>query len=281
MTGIFNSIALAAIYIVYAAVSEEFINRRTAGRKSSVLAGVLSSLAPGSWFRPDGGEAAVTVIFAAAVLLIPPVNSISSPDISCTSALFLIAMLPLFYGYIVYGKGRMIEARRFNISLLQHLANGAVFSCLIAFYLHIGGISRMNTLLFVQQEGFSSWLMLRNPLFFIAGAVSVFAFAGFSPFGGLSEENDLPLSYEGRGTSRFLWLLVRLYRLSLFVYFADVFMGGASGVFEMLLKIGFLNTLFFLLSKLFPRMSLKENLIFDAVMLIVVFILAFFYGGPV
>ncbi|MDD3802939.1 MAG: hypothetical protein PHW02_00945 [bacterium] len=187
--------------------------------------------------------------------------------------------LNFLYGYIVYSRAKLIQARRFNTSMLLFIMNGFVFSISILSMLHVNGLEYMSGVVFIQQNGLNSWNVIRNPAIFSLSFLSLFAFAGFPPFGGISEQNDANLAYEKNNTRSILWILARIFRYSLYAFFINLYFGGASSILFMLLKLLAIHTLFSLVSTIFPKMGTKENTLFNSLMLILLAVVVVLQGG--
>ncbi|MGE3063124.1 MAG: hypothetical protein AB7T10_05770 [bacterium] len=279
MINIIQSVVLIILFLTTAGVSEHFILNRMSGRRISGIRGLTIEIRNALFAKYTFTEYLIISAYIAVALLNSSHNNLFLPNVKCMELLFALILLPFCYGYLVYGKSKMIESRRFNINMLIFLSNGLVFSSITALFLNTHGLDYISSAVFIQQNGYSSWFVSQDPLNFALSAISIFAFAGFSPFGGISYENDFQLAYEEKTTEGLLWLLSRLFRYSLFVFFTNLFLGGASGIFQMLVKLIIINTFYTMVSSLFPKMRIRENFTFNLAMLLILMISFLTYGG--
>lgn len=279
MIYLINTAILLIVFIASAGIIDKIISVRMCGRRVPPIKHLIFDGAD-VWFQRTDMKLLITSApFILTAFSMPSHNEFYSFNGSCLNILLLFLTFPFGYGYLIYGLANKIQTRKFNIVVISYFINLFSFFVIYLVMMDILGIKDMNGFIFLQQGGAGRWLMYKNPLMFFSALISLYATSGFSPFSGISKDAVPDLNYIDEKSERFLITLGYLARYSLFVFFADIFLGGAANILTMFAKIIILNSVFTVISMLFPKIGMKNTIFFNLFLLSLVIVIRVIWGA--
>jgi len=261
------SLTLLFAFVTVAGLSDDIISLRMSGRKIPNITMLFGNNLQILFHKYSLESLFVLSPLVLAAFSIPSQNEYLLPNNICYNLFLLFLIFPFFGGYFAYMNSNQILSRKFNTAIFSYYIN--IFSLIILFIVLLQRISvnDMCGLIFVQQGSINDWHIYKEPILASLTLMSLYSAGGFSPFTGFSRENFKYLFYKDKNSMLSSITFIYIYRYVLFVFFSDAYLGGAGNLYYMFLKIIFINFIFSSISMLFPKINLKENLIYNVFIL--------------
>ena len=116
-----------------------------------------------------------------------------------------------------------------------------------------------------QQGGIGNWTLFTNPLATLAAVLALLGMAGYSPFDVYLAPNEIPIGPPTEYHSSFLALLQTnraLFGVAKLILYMNLFFGGATGFFELVLKTVAIYMVAVAVGVAFPRFRVDQSIRF-------------------
>lgn len=155
----------------------------------------------------------------------------------------------------------------------------------IALLMVISGTTSLTEIINMQVQS-GTWNMMAHPLIFIISLFSFVGFMGASPFDVVGAPTEVYSGPQAEFGSKYLGILMSqsmMFSFAKILLWVNLFMGGASNFFELILKTFSLFLFEITISSLFPRFKVEQAVDFlwkiPAALGLLAGILMFFNGG--
>ncbi|MDY6915504.1 MAG: complex I subunit 1 family protein, partial [Candidatus Cloacimonadota bacterium] len=229
-------------------------------KRSAITHGIMFYLGP--VFRIAGGLG--TYLFIPAIFGSPIFSNLSfSSDL-------LLVMYFIFFGQLGMALGAGESGHPYSpMAVGRGLAQMTAFEfpfalSVIALAIQYDTLS-INKIVAAQQSGFFSWTVFSNPLATIAALFALLGMNMHSPFDIVIAPQELPIGPPTEYHSNFMGLLQTnraIFTSAKLVLFMNLYFGGATNIFEMVIKTFLLYMLSVVVGVAFPRFRTEQSIRF-------------------
>ncbi len=224
---------------------------QTHGRRVSISHGYMFYLGP--VFRLAGGLGTylfIPVIYGSAVF----------GNFSMAGDLLLV-MYFIFFGQLGMALGAGEGGHPYSpLGIARGLSQMSAFElpfslAVIAVAIQYNSLN-ITSIVAAQQGGFMNWTLFTNPLAVIAAMISLLGMNMHSPFSIVLAPQEIPIGPPIEMNSSFLATLQTnrgLFAAAKLVLFMNLFFGGATNLFEMIIKTFFIYMFSVFIGAAFPR----------------------------
>lgn len=230
------------------------------GKREAVSHGIMFYLGP--VFRIAGGMG--TFLFIPVLF-----GSVVFGNFSFAGDLFLV-MYFIFFGQLGMALGAGESGHPYSpIGVARGLAQMSSFE--VPFALSVIAIAiQYNTLnitdiVAAQQGGFLNWTLFTNPLAVIPAMIALLGMNMHSPFDIVIAPQEIPIGPPTEFHSNFLGLLQTnrgLFNIAKLILFMNLFFGGATNLFELIIKTFFIYLITVMIGVSFPRFRTEHSIRF-------------------
>ncbi len=123
----------------------------------------------------------------------------------------------------------------------------------------------INEIVAAQQGGMANWTLFTNPLAVAAAMLAFLGMTAYSPFDVVTAPNEIPIGPPTEYHSSFLALMSTnraIFASAKLILFMDLFFGGATGIFEMVIKTWAIYMVAVVVGAAFPRYRVDQSIRF-------------------
>ncbi len=239
---------------------------KTNAKRNAISHGVMFFLGP--VFRIAGG--------LGTYLFIPVIYNPNAPMMTAIFSNFsfsgdlLLVMYFVFFGQLGMALGAGQGGHPYSaIGVSRGLAQMAAYEvpfglAIISIAMQYNSLS-ITTIVAAQQGGFLNWTFFTNPFAVVAAMISLLGMNMHSPFSIVLAPQEIPIGPPIEMQSSFLGLLQTnraLFAAAKLVLFMNLFWGGASNLFVMMLKTFLIYMLSVIVGASFPRFRPEQSIRF-------------------